>query len=94
MTAEHGSHPPVVGHSGRMKLTSKVRWLISAHLVVFALSLEDEEIVEMIAARWELGARAQTLAEVILSLALLAAWGVLTLAWVRMACDPRRPGAC
>lgn len=90
MSVEHGSHGPLVGHSGRMSLPSKVRWLISAHLVVFALSLEDEEIVEWMAETWNLGARAQVTAEVILSLILLVVWGLLTLSWVRMACDPAR----
>ena len=92
MTQDHGSRSPRLGHVGRMSLPSKVRWLISAHLVIVALSLEDEEIVEMMAEAWNLGARAQVTAEVILSLILLAAWGLLTLAWVRMACGPNRPG--
>ena len=90
MSADNGSRSPRVGHVGRLSLPSKVRWLISAHLIVFALSLEDEEIVEMMAEAWNLSARAQVIAEVILSLILLAAWGLLTLVWVRMTCEPRR----
>lgn len=74
-----------LGHASRLTLHPTARWLVSAHLVVFALSLEDEEIVAMIAEAWSLGPRATTITEALLSLLLLAAWGFLTLGWVRFA---------
>ena len=93
MSAEHPTHPPRLGHAGRLSLPPRARFLISAQLIVFALSLEDEEIVEAMAAHWDLSARSQTAAEILLSVALLAAWAVLTLGWVRLVCDPCRARA-
>ena len=79
------AHAPRLGHPGRMRLPGKARFLISAQLIVFALSLEDEELVEMMADAWALSHTSQILAEVVLSLLLLIAWGFLTLGWVRLA---------
>lgn len=77
-------------HAARLRLDPAVRWLISAHLVVFALALEDEEIVEMMAEAWNLSSRMASVAEALISLLLLAAWGALTLGWVRIACRLHR----
>lgn len=79
-----------LGHASRLRLHPTARWLISAHLVIFALSLEDEEIVAMMADAWGLGLRAQVWAEALLSLALLVVWGFLTVGWVRFAGAMRR----
>ena len=85
MSSDHTPSPPAFGHPGRLRLPPRARFLISAQLIVFALSLEDEELVEMMADAWALSHTAQVLAEVALSLVLLVAWGFLTLGWVRLA---------
>ncbi|MGM0585425.1 MAG: hypothetical protein ACQEUZ_12330 [Pseudomonadota bacterium] len=76
---------PRIGHADRLRLHPTARMLIMAQLVVLSLSLEDEEIVAMLAEAWDLGGRATTWAEAGLTLLLLAAWGLLTLGWVRFA---------
>lgn len=75
----------VPGHSGRLQLTTRMRLLIVAQLVIFMASLEDEEIVASIVDGLGLSAGRAVLVELVLALALLSLWGLCMIAWLRLA---------
>ena len=73
-----------IGHSGRLAGDAGLRWLLAGHLLVFGLALEDEEMVEMLVGALGLSPRLIFPLEIAFTLALLFAWGVLMVLWVRL----------
>ncbi|MBK5934260.1 hypothetical protein C8N32_10214 [Rhodovulum imhoffii] len=75
----------VPGHGGRMGLTMPMRLLISAQMLLFILSLEDEETARWLADQAGLSAHQAGFVELALSLVLLVLWGLCMIGWVRIA---------
>ena len=80
---------PSVGHAARLGMSRRERFLVVGHLLVMAFALEDEEVVALLAEQFGWGQSMQAFAENLLAVAILAVWGLLTVAWVRC----RRSGA-
>lgn len=76
-------HLPRIGHASRFGMSLRERYLVIGHLLVIALALGDDELVETLGEQFGWSAATMGMAETILSLGVLAAWGALTLAWVR-----------
>lgn len=74
---------PPIGHAARLGMSLRERYLVIGHLLVIALALGNDELVEWGGDRFGWSAGTMTLLEIGLSLTALAAWGALTLAWVR-----------
>ena len=74
---------PAVGHSMRLGISRRERFLVVAHLLLLALALEDEEVAAMLTDALGLGGDLAALAGDVVTGAILALWGLLTLAWVR-----------
>lgn len=76
-------HLPRIGHASRFGMSLRERYLVIGHLLVIALALGDDELAETIGTQFGWSSATMGIFETVLSLALLAAWGALTLAWVR-----------
>lgn len=74
---------PPIGHASRFGMSLRERYLVIGHLLVIALALGDDELAETIGTQFGWSSATMGIFETVLSLALLAAWGALTLAWVR-----------
>lgn len=91
---EHRRRRPAlgIGHSGRLRGDTTMRWLILGHLLVFGLALEDEAVVALIIESAALPPRLFLPIEVALNLGLFLAWGALTAGWIRVIHRIRRKG--
>jgi hypothetical protein len=74
-----------LGHRMRLGMSRREIWLALGHLLVIATALEDEEVALAVVEFLGLGAGWLATVETTLIFAVLAAWGLLTLGWVRCA---------
>ena len=74
---------PQVGHPMRLGMSRRERLLVVAHLLLIALALEDEEVAAAVTGALGWSGGWASAAETAVTVAILALWGLLTLAWVR-----------
>lgn len=74
-----------LGHRMRLGMSRREVWLALGHLLVIAAALEDEEVALALVEFLGLGGAWLATVETALIFAVLAAWGLLTLGWVRCA---------
>lgn len=75
--------PLRLGHAGRLRMSRREIALVIGHLLLVALALEDEDVLATLRALAGWGDATAAAVGVMLKLGILAAWGALTLAWVR-----------
>lgn len=85
-----GASPPApprqritVGHSGRLRLTWRTRWLIFAHLAIFIASQMVDELVDWVAKPLALVPAQALVLEITLGLILFLLWSACMFAWVK-----------
>ncbi|MEX2520402.1 MAG: hypothetical protein WD969_13835 [Paracoccaceae bacterium] len=71
-----------VGHSGRLGLTWRMRWLIFAHAAIFIASQMVDELVDWVAKPLGLIPAQAMVLEITLGLILFLLWSACMLAWV------------
>lgn len=71
------------GHAGRLGMSRREIALVIGHLLLIALALEDEDVVASLAELTGWSDPTMAVVGVMLKIGVLAAWGALTLAWVR-----------
>ncbi len=79
-----------IGHRMRLGMSRRELWLALGHLLVIATALEDEEVAAALVDFLRLPAAWLPTVETALIFAVLAAWGLLTLGWVRCNRGPGR----